>query len=101
MPDLLKGITNQERMQFRVSASTYRMEVEPHSTDFMANVAGVRQVKESDVKAETERRGAEVEERWRANSEWMKGRSKDEVDGMKVTFREKFEEVIEGSRRRS
>jgi hypothetical protein len=33
----------------------------------------------------------------------MKGRSKDEVDGMKAAFHEKYEEVVEGvaGRRRS
>jgi hypothetical protein len=77
------------------------MEVEPLSTDFIANFGGYRAVKDKDVQAEMERRGGEVEERFRANSEWMKGRSKDEVDAKKQEFAEKFNEVIEPPRRRS
>lgn len=91
-----------ERMQFRISATTYRMEVEPGSSDFLANAS---KVGEKEGRAETERRSAEVEERWRANSEWMKGRAKDEVDAKKQEFKEKFDEVVEAAsgvgRRRS
>ncbi|KIW07558.1 hypothetical protein, variant [Verruconis gallopava] len=94
------NIVDIERMQFRISASTYRMEVEPFSTDFIANFSGYRVVKDKDAQAEAERRGAEVEERFRANSEWMKGRSKDEVDAKKQEFAERFNQVIEPPRRR-
>lgn len=77
------------------------MEVEPLSTDFIANYGQERVVKDKDVQVEMERRGGEVEERFRANSEWMKGRSKDEVDAKKQEFAEKFNEVVEPSRRRT
>ena len=91
----------EERMQFRISAATYRMEVEPGSSDFVANASSG--VSDEDAKTETERRSNEVEERWRANNTWMKGVSKDEVDAKKHAFKEKFDEVVESTagRRRS
>jgi len=94
------GAQIDEHMQFRVSAVSYRMEVEPDSTDLITNAAKF----EGNVEKEAERRGQVVEERWRANGEWMKGRSRDEVDQKKQEFQEKYEKVVEESsagRRRS
>ena len=87
-------------MQFRISAATYRMEVEPNSTDLVISES---KLSGEEVRQETERRGGEVEERWRANGGWMKGKSTDEVNSAKQKFKEMFDEVIEpaAGRRRS
>lgn len=87
------SFVDNERMQFRIGASSYRMEVEPYSTDLIDNsVNNPRAVSKADANAETERRSASVEERFSANAEWMKGRSKEEVDTKKQEFMEMFDE---------
>jgi paired amphipathic helix protein Sin3a len=80
----LHSLHNTEGMQFRVGMKEYKLLFEPEASE--TTLTTWSRATAAEVAQEAERRGGAASESFQANSEWMKGLSRDDVDEKKQTF---------------
>jgi len=75
---------NADAMLFRVGMKDYKLVFEPETSE--TTLTAWSKTTDAEVSQEAERRGAAASESFQANSEWMKGLSRDNVDDKKQSF---------------